>query len=484
MSGAPAEVTLRLVAELLPYARNSKSHSPAQVSVIANSIKRFGWTNPCLVADSTILAGHGRIMAAKSLGLTHVPCIDLSHLGEDDRRAYVIMDNRSAETGASWDIEMLKIETDYLRDQGLDVEESTGWAEEDLAALFAGIVDAPADDEGDPEAIPELPDEPVSVVGNVWVMGRHRLYVGDCTQAESWNAVMLGDELADVAFTDPPYNVDIGTKNRKLDRLDGGRRSKSGAISNDKMSGGDFEGLIAGAFDRLFASLKPGATVYVSHSDKEAGTFRAGFDKAGFKFLQSLIWRKSNLVLGMSKYQPIHEPIMMGTKPGAKMDWYGGRKQTTVLDFGEPNPFQQTADGRWCVRVGDSVMYVSGDVQIEEMPSSVLSVPKPAKSGLHPTTKPIELIERLLNNSARRGAVVADGFGGSGSTLIAAERLGMDARLIELDPSYADTIVKRWQMFTGQVAVLEATGEPFDSEFMPDAGSKPAPDEGLSVDIF
>lgn len=472
---------LRLVAELLPYARNSKTHSPAQVTVIANSIKRFGWTNPCLIAGAVILAGHGRIMAAKQLGLTKVPCIDLSHLSEEDRRAYVIMDNRSAETGASWDLEMLKVETDELRDLGLDLEAVTGWAEDDLAALFAGIVDGgDSENEGDPDAVPDLPEEPISQVGDVWVMGRHRLLVGDSTTREAWDICMAGG-AADVAFTDPPYNVDVATKNKKLDRLDGMNRSKSGAIQNDKMTSAAFADFIGRAFDALYAVLEPGATVYVSHSDKEAGAFRACFDDAGFKFLQTLIWRKSQLVLGMSKYQPIHEPIIMGTKPGAKMQWYGGRKQTTLLDFGDDTPFRQLEDGRWCVKMGDSILYLAGDVTVEEAPTSFLSVPKPSKSGLHPTTKPIELVERLLNNSARRGAVVADGFGGSGSTLIAAERLGMCARIIELNEGYADTIVKRWQLFTGEMAFNEATGEAFsDGEL----GVKRASVEASVPDIF
>lgn len=481
---APA-VELRLVEELLPYARNSKQHSPGQVEIIAGSISRFGWTNPCLVADGTIIAGHGRVMAAKKLGLLRVPCIDISHLSEDDRRAYVIMDNRSAETGASWDLEALKIETDYLREVGMDLESAVGFSEEDLADLLSGLEDPGADGgDGDPDDAPAAPEHPVSQQGDIWCMGAHRLYVGDSTAIESWDALLDG-ERADICVTDPPYGVDLDRKNRLLDGVAGGQRSAPNAIKNDKLNGAEFAEFLGKSYACLFEALKPGATIYVAHSDKEGGAFRAEFDKAGFTFSQNIIWKKSALVLGMARYQPIHEPILVGRRPGSKSRWYGGRKQTTFMDLGDTGgPFTQLPDGRWQIKVGDSIMIVDGVATVEEMPSSVLQVPKPSKSGLHQSQKPVELIERLLRNSARPGDIVIDGFGGSGSTLIAADRMGMCARLIEQDEAFADVIVTRWQMLTGRRAVHATTGEVFpgDGEERPPVQEIEKPtDDGMDL---
>ena len=185
-----------------------------------------------------------------------------------------------------------------------------------------------------------------------------------------------------------------------------------------------------------------------------AGTFRAEFDRAGFTFSQNIIWKKNNVVLGPARYLPIHEPIIVGRRKGSKSAWYGGRKQKTVLELaGEESPFQQLDDGRWAVRIGDQVLVVDGAAAVEELPGSMVSVAKPAKSGLHPSQKPVELVERLLRNSARRGDLVADAFGGSGATLVAADRLGMSARLMELDPGFCDVIVRRWEMLSGRRAV-------------------------------
>lgn len=456
----PSEITMRLVAELLPYAKNSRNHSPAQVEALAHSMRTVGFTNPILVADNGILAGHGRLLAAEKLNLSRVPCIDLSHLSEDERRALVIWDNRSAELGSTWDLEMLKAETDYLRDVGMDLEFSTGFSEEALADLLSGLEEPGAEGGGDPDDAPPAPDEPVSVQGDVWVMGPHRLAVGDSTSGEVWDALMDG-ELADVVWTDPPYGVDLDRKNRLLDGVTGGKRSEPNAIKNDKLTGDALGAFLAEAYARLFEVMKPGASIYVAHSDKEGGVFRAEFEKAGFTFSQNVIWKKNQLVLGMARYQPIHEPILVGRKPGSKSRWYGGRKQTTVVDLGEGGPFTKMEDGRWQIRLGDSFMIVAGEAIVEEHPSSVLNVAKPAKSGLHQSQKPVELVERQLRNSARPGDLVADAFGGSGSTLVAADRLGMIARLVEQDEAFADVIVTRWQMLTGRRAVHAVTGEPF-----------------------
>ena len=457
------QVVLLDIEALLPYARNSKDHSPAQVEIIAGSIKRFGWTNPCLVADGVIIAGHGRVMAAKKLGLKRVPCIDVGHLSEDDRRAYVIMDNRSAETGASWNLEMLKLETDYLRESGFDLEAATGFAEEDLAKLFEGM-EEPEHPEGmDPDDAPEAPAIPVSEPGDIWVLGDHRLMCGSSLEPKDWDKLM-GSEQADAVWTDPPYNVDIGGKNKALDKMDNGKRGQTGGIMNDKMGDKEFYSFLLGMYQCVFEVMKPGAPIYVAHADGEGINFRTAFRDAGFKMQACIIWNKNVMVLGRMDFQYKHEPILYGWKPGAAHKWYGGRKNTTVMDFGDGSPFVKMEDGRYQIKFGDSSIIIPADTVIEERLGTVIYEPKPAKSGLHPTQKPVALVERLLRNSARPGNVVVDAFGGSGTTLIAAERLGMRARLMELDPKFCDVIVIRWQQLTGRKAVHAVTGEPFPAE--------------------
>jgi DNA modification methylase len=474
----PTEIRLLEVAALLPYARNSKTHGPKQIAALCERIKSLGWTNPVLVAEGTILAGHGRVMAAQKLGLARVPTIDCSHLNTTQRRELIIWDNRSGELDSGWDLEMLKLETDDLRAEGVDLEAALGFSEEDLAGLFEGM-DVPPDAGGaDPDDAPELPAEPVVRVGDTWICGPHRVHCGDSTDPLAWDRLMLG-ELADIAVTDPPYGVDLDRKNRLMDAAVGGKRAEPGAIANDKLGGGEFAAFIGRAYAALYGVLKPGATVYVAHSDKEAGAFRAEFERAGFTFSQTIIWRKNQLVLGMARYQPIHEPILVGRKPGSKSRWFGGRKQTTVMELGEGSPFQRQPDGRWAIRVGDQVLTVAGDAQIEEQPSTFLSVAKPAKSGLHQSQKPTELIERLLRNSARPQDIVIDGFGGSGTTLVAAERMGMCARIMELDPAFCEVIVRRYMNLTGRRPALEGTGE-----LLPEPGAARSESPPPGHDIF
>lgn len=466
----PTKIDLRAVAELLPYARNSRTHSPAQVDHLAGLIRRFGWTNPCIVADGVLLAGHGRIMAAQKLGLARVPCIDLSHLSDNDRRAYVIADNRSSEM-SGWDLDMLKAETDDLREAGFDLEATVGFSEEDLAAMFADLDPGDQDSEGgDPDATPELPDVPVSQVGDVWVCGPHRVACGDSTDPVTWQELLQG-EVADLCITDPPYNVDIGEKNRSLDRNDGGKRSKSGAIENDKMSAADFRDFLLRAYQAMFGVMKPGAPIYVAHADREAHVFRQSFEDAGFKFQSMIVWRKNQIVLSRTDYQSVHEPILYGWKPGAAHRWYGGRKRKTIMDAGEGSPFQQLPDGRWAIQVGDQVLIVDGQATLEEAPGSVAFHAKPSRSELHPTTKPVGLWEKLMKPSSRPGDIVIDPFSGSGTTLVAADRMGLIARVCELDPKFVDVAVIRWQMLTGRRAVHARTGQKF-----PMAGERPDQD--------
>lgn len=463
----PTEIVLRNVVELLPYARNSRTHSPAQVEAIARSMREIGFTNPVLIADDGILAGHGRVLAAHKNKLSMVPTIDLSHLSDLERRALVIWDNRAAEIGSSYDLENLKLETDALRDAGVDIELMTGFDEGDLAQMLAGLIDpVEAAGGGDPDDAPAPPAEPMSQLGDIWICGEHRVICGSSLDPATWSALMDG-ELADAVWTDPPYGVDLGLKNKKLDAADGWNRSKNGGIKNDTLTGPVLQQFLFEMYRSVSEIMKPGAPIYVAHADKEATAFRLAFDQAGLKFSSMLIWRKDRLVLGMSDFQSIHEPIIYGFKPGAKHKWYGGRKNTTVLELGDDGPFTQMPDGRWQIRIGDSVLLVDGAATVEEHPSSIICEPKPSKSGLHPTQKPVNLVERLLRQSARRGDIVVDAFGGSGTTLIAADRLGMKARLAEIDPKFVDVIVTRWEQLTGGRAVHAVTGEAFSQTSTP-----------------
>ncbi|WP_175787516.1 site-specific DNA-methyltransferase [Burkholderia anthina] len=439
----PTEIRMRPIGELLPYARNARTHSDDQVAQIAASMKEFGWTNPVLIADDTILAGHGRVMAASKLGLAIVPTLDLSHLSATQRKAYILADNKLA-LNAGWDLDMLRVEIEDLKAEGFDVA-LTGFADAEVADLLTPEELDPSDK--DPDALPEMPAEPHSGEGDVWILGPHRLMCGDSTSVDAWDTLMAG-ERADVVWTDPPYNVAYESK-------------LAGSIKNDDMGDAKFHQFLQDAYTALFTVMKPGASIYVAHADTEGYNFRSAFLKAGFKLSGCLIWRKDSLVLGRSDYQWQHEPILYGWKPGAGHRWFGGRKQTTLADYGAASPFERQPDGRWVVRVGERTLVISGDAKVEELESSVVFCEKPARSALHPTTKPTGLITRFLRNSARHNDIVVDAFGGSGSTLIAAEQMGMCARLMELDPRFVDVICARYHAFTGRLPVHAATGEPF-----------------------
>lgn len=482
----PPKITLMSIDNLQPYALNSRTHSPAQVEQIAASLLKFGWTNPVLADANGIVAGHGRVMGAAEvyrvgkqitfpdgtpIPIGQVPVLDVSGWDDARRRAYIIADNKLA-LNAGWDEDVLKVEIKALDALEFDLD-VIGFNDDELAALLA---EPPQfDQDKDPDDVPEV-TQPRSFMGDIWVCGPHRICCGDASNPNDWDKLMQG-ERADMCITDPPYNVDLGLKNKRMDKAIGGTRDANGAIANDKMSDEEFQQLLAASYTNLFSVLKPGATIYVAHSDKCGGVFRELFEKAGFVFSQNIIWRKNCLVLGMAPYQPIHEPIMYGRKPGSKHKWYGGRKQTTVMDLGEGPVVQQDEAGRWLIKVGDAVLVVSGEAYLEEMPTSMLNVAKPSKNGLHPSTKPVELWERLMSNSGRSGDVIVDAFSGSGTTIIAADRLGMSARVMELDPKYVDTAVKRWQNYTGRTATHLLTGEPF-----PEDGTERLPPEPASDD--
>jgi len=429
-------------AALVPYAKNSRTHSKEQVAQIARSIQEFGFTNPVLIdGQGGIVAGHGRVMAAQSLGVESVPCLRVDWLTEAQKKAYVIADNQLA-LNAGWDNDILSAEIKELQQDGFALD-LLGFNNEDLDDLLG---DAVLDPQKDPESCPPVAVEPVSGLGDIWLLGQHRVICGDCTTPVAMAALMSG-EMADVCWTDPPYNVAYETT--------------AGKIDNDDMDDASFAKFLGDFYRTAYSAMKPGAAIYVAHAETERSNFTREMLNNGFKLSGVVIWRKNTLVLGRSDYQWIHEPILYGWKKGGAHRWFGGRKKTTVEQMGDGSPFVKRADGKWELHLGGGIFVVDGKAEIEELLTSVIVENKPQRNDVHPTMKPVALIERQLRNSAQSGDIVLDAFGGSGSTLMAAERLGMKARLSELSPNYVDVIVRRWQEYTGQRAYHASTGQPF-----------------------
>jgi len=402
MTNFPAYKTAS-VAGLIPYARNSRTHSDAQVSKIAASIKEFGFLNPIIVdGDNGIIAGHGRVMAAQKLGLDTLPTIEAGHLTDAQRRAYIIADNRLA-LDAGWDNEMLKVELSDLAAQDFDLS-LTGFEAGEIADFLAD----PNEGLTDEDAVPEVPTVPVTVEGDVWLLGRHRLMCGDSTSIDHLERLCDG-QLVDMWLTDPPYNV----------AYEGGTKEKL-TIKNDSMSNDAFRQFLRDAYSAADAVMKNGAVFYIWHADSEGYNFRGAAADIGWPIRQCLIWKKSSLVMGRQDYHWMHEPCLYGWKDGAAHLWATDRKQTTILEFN-----------------------------------------KPSRNGEHPTMKPVELFEYQMLNNTKGSDIVLDSFGGSGTTAIACEKHGRLARLMELDPKYCDVIIKRWQEFTGKLAILEGTEQTF-----------------------
>jgi DNA modification methylase len=400
---------------LIPYANNARTHSDAQVAQIAASIREFGFTNPVLTSDdNTIIAGHGRVMAARKLGLTNVPVIRLSHLSETQRKAYILADNKLA-LNAGWDDNLLSIELADLKDLGFDTD-LTGFSADEIAALMPVEVTEGLTDE---DEVPEAPIDPVTKLGDVWLLGKHRLMCGDSTSVDAVNT-LIQEALVDLVVTDPPYGVSYADKNKSLNESGKGNRIQT-PIKNDHLQGGELKDFFLSAFSTLFLAMKPGAPFYVfAPQGGEQMMMMMMMQESGLPVRHELIWVKNNHVLGRADYHYKHEPVLYGWKDGAGHPWYGDR-----------NKF------------------------------SIWNVNKPTQSKLHPTMKPVELVEIPIQNSSKGHDVVLDLFGGSGTTLIACEKTNRIARLMELDQKYCDVIVKRWQDFTGKQATLEATGETF-----------------------
>jgi site-specific DNA-methyltransferase (adenine-specific) len=397
-------IVSRKVEDLIPYARNSRTHSDEQVAQIAASVREFGWTNPVLVdGENGIIAGHGRILAARKLGMDEVPCIELAGLSDMQRRAYIIADNKLA-LNAGWDDELLAIEFAELADAGFD-NLLTGFTQDEIDALTPEQIPEGLTDE---DAVPEVQAEPISKLGDVWLLGKHRVMCGDSSSIDSVETLMSG-QLADQLITDPPYNVAYE-----------GKTKKALTIQNDEMGSEDFRQFLRDAFSAANAVMKPGAVFYVWFADVETHNFTGALQDVEWPLRQMLIWKKQTLVMGRKDYHFKHEPCLYGWKPGAGHLWASDRKQTTILEFD-----------------------------------------RPSRNAEHPTMKPVELIQYQVENNTKGSDVVLDLFGGGGSTLIACEKTGRHARLMELDPKYCDVIVRRWQDFTGKQATLEATGATF-----------------------
>lgn len=395
--------TVAKVEDLIPYALNSRTHSDEQVAQLAASIREFGFTNPVLIDEANnLIAGHGRLLAARKLKMDQVPAVVVTGLDDRKRRALVIADNKLA-LNAGWDDEALRVE---LEDLAADFGELMGFSEDELAALLKEATVA----EGltDEDAVPEAPEQPVTVEGDVWLLGRHRLMCGDSTSIEHLERLCEG-QLVDMWLTDPPYNVAYEGKTK--DAL---------TIKNDKMDDSGFRQFLCDAYSAADAVMKKGAVFYIWHADSEGYNFRGAAHDAGWTVRQCLIWKKQTMVMGRQDYHWKHEPCLYGWKDGAAHLWATDRKQTTILEFD-----------------------------------------RPSRNAEHPTMKPVELFEYQMLNNTKGSDLVLDSFAGSGTTAIACEKHGRHARLMELDPKYCDVIIKRWQDFTGQQATLEATGQTF-----------------------
>ena len=395
----------RKVADLVPFARNSRTHSDEQVAQIAASIKEFGFTNPILTdGENGIIAGHGRLQAARKLGLAEVPTIPLHGLTDAQKRAYVIADNKLA-LNAGWDAELLESEIRGLDDDGFDLS-LLGFNENELAALLAEKTEGLTD----PDDVPEVPADPVSVLGDVWLLGKHRIVCGDSTDADTV-AKCLNGVTPHLMVTDPPYGVEYDAAWRD-DRA--GKRGETGTATGKVLTDDQADWREAWA-------LFPGDVAYVWHADLRAREVVESLESCGFAMRAQIIWAKSQLAMSRGHYHFQHEPCWYAVRKNATGHWNGDRKQSTLWQIDKP---QKSETG-------------------------------------HSTQKPVECMKRPIENNSSPGQAVYEPFSGSGTTIIAGEMTGRSIHAIELSPAYVDVAVKRWQEFTGQEATHEETGKTF-----------------------
>jgi DNA modification methylase len=398
---------LRNVDDLIPYARNARTHSPEQVNKLASSIKEFGFLNPVVISeDGGVLAGHGRLMAAKKLGLKQVPCVVESHLNESQKKAYILADNRLA-LDAGWDEEMLKIELEELDSDNFDMG-LLGFNADELNKYFdMEPLESDSDNEEEKEVEIDNESKPVTKLGDVWILGNHRLICGDCTDADVVKKVMNG-EKPNLMVTDPPYGVNYETTRRAYSK------NRMGRVENDDRS--DWKEAYL---------LFTGDIAYIWHASLFSDVVISNIRDCGFKLNSIIVWNKDMFALGRADYQWKHELCVYATR--GNHNWKGGRKQSTVWDIPQIRNIKD--EGAWG----------------------------------HSTQKPIECMKRPIENNSDKGDWVYDPFCGSGTTIIAAERTGRKCMACEISPIYCDAIVRRWESETGGSAVLEGSGETFDS---------------------
>ena len=386
MSKTTTEMQLISIDKLVPYVNNARTHSAEQILKLRSSLREFGFVNPIIIdREFNVIAGHGRLMAAKEEGIEEVPCVFVDYLTDAQKKAYILADNRMA-MDAGWDDELLKIEMEELQNLGYDLE-FTGFDEKELADLF-GVDDKEVkEDEFDLTAALEK----ASFVerGDVWFVGKHKLVCGDATSSEDV-AKLMEDKKANLILTDPPYNVAF-------------KSSDGLTIQNDSMKNNDFYEFLFSSFKNMAEHLENGGAAYIFHADTEGLNFRKAFIDAGFHLAGCCIWVKDSLVLGRSDYQWQHEPVLYGFLQNGKHPWYSDRKQTTIWNFD-----------------------------------------KPKKNSNHPTSKPLDLLAYPINNSTQANAIVIDTFGGSGSTLMACEQMNRICYTMELDEKYASVILRRY----------------------------------------
>ena len=402
----PADkVERRAVASLVPYARNARTHSEKQVAQIAASIREWGWTNPVLVdGEGSIIAGHGRVMAAQKLGLQDIPVMVAEGWSEAQRKAYVLADNQLA-MNAGWDIEMLKIEIGELNSDGFNLD-LIGFDDK----VLADLLNDPTEGLTDPDDVPEPPAEPVTVLGDVWVMGNHRIICGSSTEADVVDK-LLGSVKPHLMVTDPPYGVEYDPEWRERAGVNTATAAKGKVLNDDK------------ADWREAWALFPGEVAYVWHAGLFAGTVADSLMACDFVLRSQIIWAKSQMVMSRGDYHWQHEPMWYAVKKSKTGHYDGGRKQTTLWEIEKP---------------------------------------RKSETG-HGTQKPVECMKRPIENNSSPGQAVYEPFSGSGTTIIAGEMTGRHVYAIELNPSYVDIAVTRWQNFTGQKAINEQTGNTFDA---------------------
>ena len=396
------EMQLVPVAKLVPYINNARTHSPEQISKLRSSLREFGFINPVIIdRDFGVIAGHGRILAAKEEGIEEVPCVFVDYLTEAQKKAYILADNRMA-LDAGWDEELLRIEIESLQGEDFDVG-LTGFTDDELYKLFGEEKKAKDDDFDLSTAL-----EKAAFVkpGDIWTVGRHRLVCGDATSADDVAKLMNG-KRANLVVTDPPYGVSF--------------KSASGlTIQNDSMKNDEFYQFLLASLKNMADNLEPGGSAYVFHADTEGLNFRRAFIDAGFHLAGCCIWAKNSLVLGRSDYQWQHEPVLYGFLKNGKHNWYSDRKQTTLWNYD-----------------------------------------KPSRNANHPTSKPLDLLGYPIGNSSQENGIIIDTFGGSGSTLMACEQTNRICYTMELDEKYASVILRRYVEDTGDAdgVSVERDGE-------------------------